>query len=460
MDYKPFSGTEQVEIVSIEEQVRPDHLLRKIKKYIDFSFIRERVTEYYPDHSTVGGRPPIDPVLLFKMLFLGYLYGVRSERRLEQEIRDNMAYRWFLGLGFRDPVPDHSTISQNRRRRFQGTTIYQAIFDEIVQVAVKKGLIKGEVLFTDSTHIKANANKRKFRVEHVPESTRAYLAELDKAVAEDRVKHGKKRLAPRKEVNPKTREVKTSTTDPDSGYMMRDNKPEGFFYLEHRTVDGAHNFITDVHVTSGAVNDAVPYLERLDRQQQVHGFNVKAVALDAGYLTTPICHALLEKNIYAVIGYRRFSHTKGMLEKWKYHYDPEQDIYHCPGGSTLTYRTTNREGYREYRSDSQVCQGCLLRPICTQNRQAQKTITRHVWEDSREQVRLYRLSPYGKELLKRRRETVERSFAESKELHGLRYARFRGLAKVQEQCLLTAAVQNMKKLAIYLDRREQRARSA
>jgi transposase len=178
--------------MSVEELVRKDHLLRKIKKYIDFEFIRGKTAAYYAANEEVGGRPPLDPVILFKMLFLGYLYGIRSERRLEQEIQDNVAYRWFLGLGFRDRVPDHSTISQNRKRRFNGTPIYQEIFDHIVRQAMEKGLIKGEILFSDSTHIKANANKRKYRLEQVPVTTRAYMAELDQAVEADREKHGKK----------------------------------------------------------------------------------------------------------------------------------------------------------------------------------------------------------------------------------------------------------------------------
>lgn len=457
MEFQPFSGVDQLEMVSVEELVRKDHLLRKIKKYIDFDFIREKVADYYPDHEVVGGRPPLDPVLLFKMLFVGYLYGIRSERRLEQEIQDNVAYRWFLGLGLHDRVPDHSTISQNRRRRFVGTPVYQEIFDTIVSRAMTKDLIKGKVLFSDATHVKANANKKRFRLAQVPASTKTYLDELEQAVEADRRKHGKKQFPVRKEVKAQHRQIKQSTTDPDSGYMVRDGKPEGFFYLEHRTVDSAHNFITDVHVTSGATNDSVPYLERLERQQRRFGFNVRAVGLDAGYLTAAICHFLLAQNIFAVIGNRRFRPTKGLMGKWKYQYDPEADVYHCPGGHTLTYSTTNREGFREYRSDRSACRVCLLRPTCTRSQNAQKILTRHVWEESREKVRQYRLSEYGKQLIQRRRETIERSFAESKELYGLRYARMRGLSKVQEQCLLTATVQNMKKLALILDRREQRA---
>lgn len=201
-------------------------------------------------------------------------------------------------------------------------------------------------------------------------------------------------------------------------------------------------------------------MERLKRQRERFELKVRAVGLDAGYLSTAITHFLAEQKIFAVIGYRRFQSVKGRMPKWKYQYDRTTDTYYCPGDHTLTYRTTNREGYREYRSEPKDCTNCLLRAICTGNAHAVKTLTRHVWEDSREQVRANRLTPHGKDLYDRRKETIERSFAESKELYGLRYARRRGLANVQEQCLLTAAAQNLKKLALLLDRRHSRAHCA
>ena len=150
--------------ISIDELVPDNHLLRKIDKYIDFSFIYNKVKPYYCEDN---GRPPIDPVMLFKMLFIGYLYGIRSERQLEQEIQVNVAYRWFLGLGFKDKVPDHSTISYNRHGRFKDTPIFQEIFDEIVRSAINHKMVGGKVLFSDSTHLKANANKKKFIIEKI-----------------------------------------------------------------------------------------------------------------------------------------------------------------------------------------------------------------------------------------------------------------------------------------------------
>ncbi|WP_236693953.1 transposase, partial [Sporosarcina globispora] len=166
--FKPKESSQnEIEFVSIDELVPSDHLLRKIDQYIDFSTILDKVRPYYSEDN---GRPT-DPLLLFKMMFIGYLYGIRSERQLEQEIKMNIAYRWFLGLKFRDSVPHHSTISFNRQNRFKGTDIFQEIFDEIVLQAINNKMVGGRVLFTDSTHLKANANKHKFTKEEVKAHT-------------------------------------------------------------------------------------------------------------------------------------------------------------------------------------------------------------------------------------------------------------------------------------------------
>lgn len=182
------SSQNKYEFISLDELVPEDHLLRLIDKYIDFSFIIEKTHPYY---SGDNGRPT-DPLVLFKMMFIGYFYGIRSERKLEQEIKMNMAYRWFLGLKFRDSVPLHSTISWNRKHRFKDSNIFQDIFDEIVLQAMNHKMVGGRVLFTDSTHLKANANKHKFTREEVEVETREYIEELNKAIEEDRVAHGKK----------------------------------------------------------------------------------------------------------------------------------------------------------------------------------------------------------------------------------------------------------------------------
>ena len=444
----PEVQQEELEWVSIGSLVPENHLLRKVEGCVDFSFIRDRVKHLYCEDN---GRPALDPVVLFKLLLLGYLYGVRSERQLMREVEVNVAYRWFLGLKLRDKVPDASTLSQNRRRRFSESTIYQEIFDQIVELAIKKGLASGSVLYTDSTHLKANANKNKYDVAEVKVKPQEYLAALEAAIDEDRAAHGKRPLKP-SETEPDRKEIKVSRTDKDSGYMVRDGKPKGFFYLDHRTVDGRHAIITDTHVTPANVHDSVPYLGRLDRQRERFDFNIRAVGVDAGYAAAAITQGLQERNIYGVIGYRMPTHREGYFYKREYRYNEKLDVYICPNGQLLRYRTTNREGYRQYHSDPEQCRNCPVRHKCTQASNATKVVTRHVWESSRERMDQHRLSRVGKRIYKRRKETVERSFADAKQLHGHRYARFRGLARVQQQCLLAATAQNIKKIALLLSR--------
>lgn len=446
---KPTAAQHELEMVTIEMLVPKDHLLRKIDAAVDFEFIRDKVAHLY---CADNGRPALDPVVLFKLLFIGYLFGIRSERQLIREVQVNVAYRWFAGFRLTDKVPDSSTFSQNRRRRFIDTTIYQEIFDEIVRQAIGRGMVDGRVLYSDSTHLKANANKNKFDYVQVTQTPSAYLAELDAAVDIDRAEHGKKPFKRDDDDEPPTKEIKVSRTDPESGYMVRDDKPKGFFYLDHRTVDAKHSIITDTHVTPASVHDSQPYLARLDRQRKAFGFNVQAVGLDAGYFTPAICQGLENREITGVMGYRTPNHKPGTFYKREYEYDAYRDEYLCPQGQPLHYSTTNRLGYREYKSDPEHCRGCKVRAQCTNSANAVKVVTRHVWERAKERVSARRLTEWGKRIYARRKETVERSFADAKQLHGHRYARMRGLRKVLEQCLLAAAAQNMKKIALLVAR--------
>lgn len=229
--------------------------------------------------------------------------------------------------------------------------------------------------------------------------------------------------------------------------MVRDTKPKGFFYLDHRTVDSKYNIITDVYVTAGNVNDVDPYLSRLDRQIERFGFNVKYVSLDAGYFTNPICKGIVDRKITPVIAYRLGPHVKGKYTKNKFTYIKEWDVYACPGKQFLTYKTTTREGYKEYVCNEETCNLCPKKHLCLSDKIKFRTIRRHVWEEYKDLNMSFIKTDKGKRIYKRRKETIERSFADTKNWHGLRYCRMRGISKVSEQCLLTAAVQNMKKIA-------------
>ena len=313
----------ELEMVSLDSLVPSDHLLRKIDAVIDFSFIHARVADLYCANN---GRPALD--------------------------------RWFLQLKLTDKVFDASTLSQNRRRRYRDASVAQDIFDGIVEQAIAHGLVDGMVLYTDSTHLKADANKNKWDREVVAKSRASYWEDLDLAIEEDRTAHAKKPLKA-KERQPVEKETKISRTDPDSGYMVRDGKPKGFFYLDHRTVDGKLGIITDSFATPANLHDSIPYLDRLDRQRKRFDLDVRAVGLDAGYATAAIAKGLEDRDIIGVTGYRRPGHRAGYLPKRKYVYDRDLDAYRCPEGQLLPYATTDRNGYRHYRSDPEKCPPCL-----------------------------------------------------------------------------------------------------
>lgn len=177
------------ETLSLDDLVPQNHLVRKVDAAVDFEFIRDLVAPLYCHNN---GRPAIDPVMLIKMMLLMSLFGIPSERRLVQEIQVNMAYRWFLRLGLTEKVPDASTLSQNRRRRFNHSDVFQHIFDNIVEQAIGRGFVGGRELYTDSTHLKASANPHQSDSILRPVPPGAYLDELEKAVNEDRAKSGKK----------------------------------------------------------------------------------------------------------------------------------------------------------------------------------------------------------------------------------------------------------------------------
>ena len=219
----------EMHLITIEDLVPMDHLLRKVNDIIDLSFIYNEVENMYCHNN---GRPSIDPVVLIKFLLIGFLYGINSERRISEEIQVNMAYRWFLGLDIMDKVPDHSTVSQNRRRRFNGSDLFRNIFQKIVSICIEKGLADGKLVFTDSTHVKANASRKTEYIKQTEEATNEYLKELDKY--EETVRAQLESEGKIKPIRCKKRKEKTeiisrreSRTDPESGFYKRKGKAGG-----------------------------------------------------------------------------------------------------------------------------------------------------------------------------------------------------------------------------------------
>lgn len=438
----------QLEVVMIEELVPQDHLLRKIDKAVDFSFIHEMCKKLYSPNI---GRPAIEPELLFRMLFIGYLYGIKSETRLAQEVNENIAYKWFLGLGLTEKGPDHATISINRVRRFKDNNIAEQIFNEILKQCIRKGLVGGEILYTDSTHIKAKANKHRKQLVEVKVSPKEYMKELDEQITEDRAELGKKPIK-NKEDDDKPEQPKTrmqSKTDPESGQQNRDGKPDGFHYSDHRTVDSKNNVIVNVHVEPANVNDVVPVPEILREITERLGKLPKYMGFDAGYHNAQIAHLLEKNGIQGVIGYRRHTHRTETYGKYRFKYIKDKNCYTCPAKQNLTWHTTNREGYREYHCGTKICGACHMKAECLSDSLKKRTVTRHVWQDALDRIIEFTKSPRGRKLYNWRKETIERSFAEAKQNHGLRFARMLGIKNMREQCFLTAAVQNMKRLVAF-----------
>lgn len=417
----------EILITTMEEIVPQDSLFRKIDKYIDFTFIYEEVKELY---CTNNGRPSIDPVVLFKLVFIQALDGLKSMRKTCEKIKVDAEYRWFLGMPFGCDTPHFSTFSKNYERRFKDSDIFEKIFINIVNQAIKYNLIDGTTFYTDSTHKKANANKNKYE-DKIVENVKERRKWLEEEINEERIKQGRKPFEYKDKVEQK--HIKVSTTDKESGYYHRDNKERGFMYLDHRTVDDKCNIIVDCYVTKGNVHDSGPFIERAEYIKKIFGFNIKNYAIDSGYLTLDIKKYFIENNIFGVFGYKRTGTPESRKEKSKYYYDKELNIYYDKEtGEVLEYKgLIDKNGYMKY-----------------QNIDKTKIVRRHIKEEWNEHFRENRISEKGKELYQKRKERVELSFADSKQNHGYRYAMYKGVKKNQHYTWLICAAQNMKNIAI------------
>ena len=309
----------------VEQLVAQDHLLRRLDRSIDFSFIRTAL------RATVQRRPGpsgdrAGGVVLYAVCGVSVWHPFR-ERRLEEEINYNMAYKWFCGLNLMEKAPDATTLSVNRKRRFRDNNIPEQIFNEILRQAIEKGLVGGKILYTDSTHIKAKANKHKKTTIVVESTPKAYPEELDEAVEQDRERLGKKPFDRKDDDDgPPTREIQRSKTDPESGQPHKGGKPDGFHFSEHRTVDGKHNIVVNVRITPDSINDVEPVPKILKDIEKRLGKLPKFIGLDAGYHNAPTCHQIASLGIQPVAGYRRHTHKGDYFGKYRFTYDCAKNI--------------------------------------------------------------------------------------------------------------------------------------
>ncbi|EAC2340938.1 IS1182 family transposase [Listeria monocytogenes] len=431
------------EIVSIEDLVPKDHLVRKVDKALNFDFIYPLVESMYSSQ----GRPSIDPVILFKMVFIQYLFGIRSMRQTIKEIEANMAYRWFLGLEISEKVPHFSTFGKNYIRRFKDTDVFYQIFFHILNEAHDKGFIDDEVIFIDSTHIKANANKHSGERVLVEQEVKFYQTKLEEEINEVRVAAGKKPFDFSEEREPSLKNI--STTDSESGYFVKGEKERQFAYSAHTACD-KNGFILGMQVTPGNIHDSQILPSLVDGLKSLPFYHPYGIAADAGYKTPAIAKYLDEEGLRPILPYTRPRGKKGSFRKPDFVYDEYYDQYLCPAGETLRAGTLNREGYRNYLSDKKKCANCPMLEKCTESQGHQKIIQRHLWQPYLDKTEELRYTKYNKMQYSKRKETVERIFADGKEKHGLRWTKLRGLIKNQHYVMLVFAMMNLKKIATWI----------
>jgi len=440
---KNEQSRKNIQMVDIDSLVPEKHLVRLVDKVIDFEFIREIVKDYYSEDK---GRPSIDPVVLFKIVFIQFLFGIKSMRQTIKEIEVNNAYRWFLGYGFTEQIPHFSTFGKNYVRRYKETDVFEQIFKQILQMLINNGFIKEETFFIDSTHIKAYANKRNVHNEYVEEDYNKYVLNLQKEINEERIKENKKPIEFKEK-----KKTAVSNVDPDSGIFHKGEKEKQLAYSVQTAVD-ENGYIMGCETTAGSVNDnngGVEFLDQLTKEYP----ETKEMVMDAGYTSPVLLDMLIKKGVIPVIPYsnpkgKKLDTEEYAFRKMDYKYDGLNDYYICPYMKQLNYRGINSQGYRTYKSKTRDCKNCPFKHRCTN--QSTKTINRHMLEYTKDITREFRLSDVGKELYKKRKFTIERTFAQCKMSHCLGFTLVRGLKKNQDRNLILYSVANLKKLALFV----------
>ena len=455
----------QLEMVEIDQLVPKDHLLRKVDAAVDFNKIYEYVEELY---CADNGRPSVDPVVLIKMVVIQHLFGIPSLRKTKSEIEVNVAYRWFLGYSLQEEIPHFSTISYAFHHRFDIETV-NAIFYWILSEIEAAGYLNTKAVFIDGTHIKANANVKKQIKAEIPIAAKRYSTELAEEVDLDREAHGKKpfdnsdedeppkpkkrrdntskKKQKRRKQEAKKKQVTKSTTDPESGLFVKGEHKRQFAYEAHTACD-KNGFILETEVTPGNVHDSVAFDDVYNKLTEKHP-EIETIVADSAYKTPHIAKEIFDDGRVLSTAYKRPMTMKGGHEWWKYVYDEHYDCIICPEYQVLNYSTTDRDGYRIYKSNPEICRCCPTRDKCTKSKDYQKQVTRHIWQEYIEACEDVRYTPKYQELYARRKETIERVFADAKEKHAMRYTPYRGLAQVEMWVRLKFACMNLKKLAIW-----------
>lgn len=426
--------------VSLDEYVPEDHLLRAIDHYLDLSEFRQYMANFY-SHT---GRPSIDPELMMRMLIIGYCYGIRSERRLCEEVSVNLSYRWFCRLGLKDHVPDHSTFSKNRHGRFRESDAFRDLFDSVLRRRIAEGLVRAEGFATDASIIKADAQRQRGKPgdaaidwgspEEASRPVREYLAALEETTP------------------PHTPPKAISLTDPAASWTAAAGGPAFYAYSTNYLVDLKAGMIVDVEASAvnktAEVNATQTMINRVEQK-----FKMKPERLvgDTNYGIAAMLGWLVDEKAIAphIPVWDKSEHNDGTFGRSSFTFDAENNRYLCPAGKFLkpSWRTKKKNPYR-YRASQYDCQACTLKSRCCPNMPNRK-IDRSAHEPARDVARAIAQTDAYKQSRKERKK-VEMLFAHLKRILKLDHLRLRGLSGARDEFLLAATVQNLRRMAMWL----------
>ena len=423
-------------LFNLEDRVPAGHLLRRINPLVRHALtdLRERLVAFY---SRIG-RPSIDPELMIRMLIVGYCYGIRSERRLCEEVELHLAYRWFCRLDLDDKVPDHSTFSVNRHGRFRDADILRHVFEAVVCACMDAGLVKGEGFAVDASVMEASASRYRGKAPDeidwsLPERQTRAVAEF-LAAFEDEDPEADRKL-------PKV----ISPTDPCSAWTAKANKRVQFGYGVNYLIDTENAIIVDVEATPARTYDEVAATKTMImRTTERLGLKPARLAADTAYGTGKLLGWLVEAGITPHIPvWEKGVRDDGTFSRRDFTFDRQRNVYICPTGKLLKTTGQVHEGRTIlYRASAHDCSRCPIKLRCTPN-MAFRKIPRDVHEDARDQARALTMTP---EFAKSRdeRKKVEMRFAHLKTHHRFERMRLRGLSGARDEFHLAAVVQNLK----------------
>ena len=433
---------------SLEDHVPQNHLLRSIDRFVDLTSIRAHLSDFY-SHT---GRPSVDPELLIRMLLVGYCFGIRSERRLCEEVHLNHAYHWFCRLDLNDRIPDHSTFSKNRHGRFRESELLRHLFETTVARCIHEGLVSGQRLAVDASLIEADANKQfsaskeewdagRIDVEAAPRAVREYLDTLDEAA-----------FGAASDVQPKF----TSFSDPASQWTAARKGPAFFAYSNNYLIDTDNGVILDVEATRSIRQAEVGSTKTmLGRVKQKFDLHPERLIADTAYGSGPMLGWLVDRKIAPHIPViDKAGRSDGTWSRADFEWDAKNNQYICPEGEALkqfrrNYSDPNRgptgKGVAKYQALKHICQACPSKSKCCPKADCRK-ITREEHEDARDVARTISKTFQYKVSAKLRKK-VEMLFAHLKRILGLGRLRLRGPCGANDEFLLAATAQNLRKLA-------------